>query len=48
MSNYHQPVMLNQCIQGLNIQPISVAVDVTFGVGHSRAILDGLGERVDW
>ena len=46
MSNYHQPVMLDQCIQGLNIQPDGVYVDVTFGGGgHSRAILDGLGEK---
>ena len=46
MSNYHQPVMLDQCIQGLNIQPDGVYVDVTFGGGgHSRTILDGLGEK---
>ena len=40
---YHDPVMLNECIQGLNIDPEGVYADVTFGGGgHSRAILERL------
>jgi len=43
MSLYHQPVMLNQCIEGLNIKPDGVYVDVTFGGGgHSNQILQHL------
>ncbi|MGY3053679.1 16S rRNA (cytosine1402-N4)-methyltransferase [Pedobacter sp. UYEF25] len=42
--NYHVPVMLNECIDGLNIKADGVYVDVTFGGGgHSRAILGQLG-----
>lgn len=42
-SPYHIPVMLNECMQGLNIKKDGVYVDVTFGGGgHSRAILDRL------
>ena len=38
---YHIPAMLRETIQGLNIQPDGLYVDVTFGGGgHSRAILD--------
>ncbi|HEX8059749.1 MAG TPA: 16S rRNA (cytosine(1402)-N(4))-methyltransferase RsmH [Cyclobacteriaceae bacterium] len=38
---YHRPVMLEQCIEGLNIRPDGVYVDVTFGGGgHSFAILE--------
>lgn len=44
--DYHQPVMLAECIDGLNIRPDGVYVDVTFGGGgHSRAILQRLGEE---
>ena len=40
---YHNPVMLEQCIGGLNINPEGVYADVTFGGGgHARAILDRL------
>ena len=40
---YHNPVMLDECIKGLNIKPDGVYADVTFGGGgHSRAILDRL------
>ena len=40
---YHIPAMLRETIQGLNIQPDGLYVDVTFGGGgHSRAILDAL------
>jgi len=42
---YHTPVLLNESIDGLNIQPDGVYVDCTFGGGgHSRAILQQLNE----
>jgi 16S rRNA (cytosine1402-N4)-methyltransferase len=45
MSNYHVPVMLKECIEGLDIRPSGTYVDVTFGGGgHSREILKHLGE----
>lgn len=44
---YHIPVLLNESIDGLNIRPRGIYVDVTFGGGgHSREILrrlDGTG-----
>lgn len=41
---YHTPVLLQEAIQALNIQPNGVYVDCTFGGGgHSRAILEQLG-----
>jgi len=43
---YHVPIMRDACMQGLNIKPDGVYVDVTFGGGgHSRAILDQLSEQ---
>ena len=40
---YHNPVMLDECIRGLNINPEGVYADVTFGGGgHSRAIMKRL------
>jgi 16S rRNA (cytosine1402-N4)-methyltransferase len=40
---YHQPVLLHQSIDGLNIHKDGVYVDVTFGGGgHSREILNRL------
>ena len=37
---YHVPVLLHESIDGLNIQPGGIYVDVTFGGGgHSREIL---------
>jgi len=40
---YHNPVMLQESLEGLQIQPGAVYVDVTFGGGgHSRAILNQL------
>lgn len=40
---YHVPALLNECIDGLNIQPDGVYVDVTFGGGgHSIEILKHL------
>jgi 16S rRNA (cytosine1402-N4)-methyltransferase len=46
MSEYHVPVMLKECIDGLNIDPDGTYVDVTFGGGgHSREILKHLGHK---
>jgi len=40
---YHNPVLLNECISGLNINPEGIYVDVTFGGGgHSREIIKHL------
>ena len=37
--DYHVPVMLQECIEGLSIKPDGTYVDVTFGGGgHSSAI----------
>lgn len=37
---YHEAVLLNESVQGLNIKPNGFYVDVTFGAGgHSKAIL---------
>lgn len=45
MTIYHNPVLLEASIKGLNIKPNGIYVDVTFGGGgHSRSILDQLGE----
>jgi 16S rRNA (cytosine1402-N4)-methyltransferase len=42
---YHQPVMLQECIDALNIKPDGIYVDVTFGGGgHSLRILEQLTE----
>ena len=44
-SVYHIPVLLNSSVDGLVIDPDGTYVDVTFGGGgHSRAILNALGE----
>jgi 16S rRNA (cytosine1402-N4)-methyltransferase len=41
---YHNPVLLLASVEGLNIQPDGVYVDVTFGGGgHSKEILKRLG-----
>ena len=43
---YHVPVLLKESVDGLDIQPDGVYVDVTFGGGgHSREILSRLGEK---
>lgn len=43
---YHSPVLLIESVEGLNIKPDGVYVDVTFGGGgHSKEILKRLGEK---
>lgn len=43
---YHIPALLPETMEGLNIKPDGVYVDVTFGGGgHSRAILSRLNEK---
>jgi 16S rRNA (cytosine1402-N4)-methyltransferase len=45
-NDYHIPVMLQECLDGLNIRPDGVYVDVTFGGGgHSRAIFEQLSSK---
>ena len=46
MTQYHNPVLLYSSLEGLNIKPDGVYVDVTFGGGgHSKAILEQLNEK---
>ncbi len=41
--SYHIPVLLDECIRGLNIESKGVYIDCTAGGGgHSRVILEGL------
>ncbi|WPR72707.1 16S rRNA (cytosine(1402)-N(4))-methyltransferase RsmH [Flavobacterium sp. NG2] len=41
---YHNPVLLKESVDGLNIKPDGIYVDVTFGGGgHSKEILSRLG-----
>lgn len=43
---YHNPVLLKETVDGLNIKPNGIYVDVTFGGGgHSREIISRLGEN---
>lgn len=43
---YHLPVMLQECVNGLDIKPNGTYVDVTFGGGgHSAEILSHLNEE---
>ena len=43
---YHIPALLNETIEGLNINPDGIYVDVTFGGGgHSREILKHLSKK---
>ena len=43
-TTYHTSVLLNECIEGLAINPQGIYVDVTFGGGgHSKEILKHLG-----
>ena len=44
--DYHQPVLLKECLDGLRIKPDGIYVDVTFGGGgHSKVILQQLGPK---
>ena len=46
MSNYHNPVMLSECIDALAIKTDGIYVDVTFGGGgHAKEIIKHLGEE---
>jgi len=46
MSEYHVPVLLEECLAALDIKKGGAYVDVTFGGGgHSREILSRLGEN---
>lgn len=46
MTTYHNPVLLNESVDGLNINPGGIYVDVTFGGGgHSKEILSRLNEK---
>ena len=43
---YHNAVLLSESVEGLNIQPNGIYVDVTFGGGgHSKEILNQLGSE---
>ena len=43
---YHNPVLLKESVDGLNIKPDGIYVDVTFGGGgHSKEILKRLGSN---
>ncbi len=44
VETYHVPVLLRESVDGLNVRPDGIYVDVTFGGGgHSREILSRLG-----
>ena len=45
-TTYHIPVLLRESVDGLEIKPDGVYIDVTFGGGgHSREILSRLGKK---
>lgn len=45
-SNYHIPVLLNETLEGLNIKPDGIYVDMTLGrAGHSSEIAKRLNEK---
>tara|TARA_B110001450_G_scaffold58356_1_gene55062 strand:+ start:1695 stop:2603 length:909 start_codon:yes stop_codon:yes gene_type:complete len=46
LMEYHNPVLLKESVDGLNINPDGIYVDVTFGGGgHSREILSRLSSK---
>jgi 16S rRNA (cytosine1402-N4)-methyltransferase len=46
VETYHVPVLLKESVDGLDIQPDGIYVDVTFGGGgHSKEILSRLGAK---
>lgn len=46
MKSYHTPVMLNECIEGLNIKPNGTYIDGTLGeAGHSSEIAKRIGKN---
>lgn len=46
LSFKHKPVLLNECIEGLNINPNGIYVDGTLGgAGHSKVIASRLSEK---
>ena len=46
MPVYHIPALLEECMEGLDIKPDGIYVDVTFGGGgHSREILNRIGSK---
>jgi len=45
-NTYHVPVLLKESVDGLDIQPDGIYVDVTFGGGgHSKEILSRLSKK---
>ena len=46
LMEYHKPVLLTETVDGLNVKPDGIYVDVTFGGGgHSKEILNRLGKE---
>jgi len=46
LMEYHNPVLLKESVEGLDIKPDGIYADVTFGGGgHSKAILEQLGPK---
>lgn len=46
MEGYHNPVLLKESVDALNIKPAGVYIDITFGGGgHSKEILSRLGKE---
>ena len=45
-TNYHIPVLLQECMEGLDIKPHGTYVDATFGGGgHARKIFEKLNDK---